>query len=119
MLSRLITNSVAILVFLLAISVAVGAGVRHPFQEKRALEKLREDSKNIPIYMGNDMPDREFTIIKLVRSDGLFKKNYDEALAKLKMRAYPLHADAIVDVECEVVGHSIAASCFGHAVKWK
>lgn len=113
------TFSILMFVSLMGVNFAADAAVRHPFQEKRALLKLREDSKNVPVYMGNDMPDQQFEIIKLIRSDGLFKKNYDEALAKLKMRAYELHADAIVDVTCEKVGRSVAASCYGHAIKWK
>lgn len=119
MLFRFNTSSVLLLVYLLTSTFAVDAAARHPFQEKRTLLKLREDSKNVPVYMGNDIPDQEFEILKLIRSDGLFKKNYDEALAKLKMRAYELHADAVVDVTCEKVGHSVAASCYGHAIKWK
>lgn len=95
------------------------AAVRHPFQEKRDEQKLRDAAKDLPLYLESQTPDRQFEIIELVRSDGLFKKNFDEAQLKLRMKAYKLKADALVDVECSKVGHSVAASCFGHAVRWR
>lgn len=107
------------LLFLLSLSTTQAV-------ERHATSEVEEiTQKELEIFDGK--PNKPYSLISPISAD---KDSTDKAFEKLKAKAINLHADAIIDMNCQA-GEKIrtgmlqiktigtAAVCQGLAVKWR
>lgn len=91
--------------------------VRHPFKEQQKEDAIDALAEEIPIF--EDLPDRPYKLLEMIRAEDVFTKSRAAVYLKLRRKALKLKADAIVDLKCKTVAKAIAQSCYGSAVRWE
>lgn len=85
--------------------------------ERKSQQKARDEVDNIPVYRQRLTGDYE--ILGFVQGQDAFTKNKKAILNGMRLKAYKMGANAIMEFSCRKRLGSLFQNCEGFAIYWK
>lgn len=86
-------------------------------REKKKFQEVEAVIHDIPIYRGKI--DGDYEILGPVNGQDIFAKSIKGIAWQIKVQAYKLGADAVVEFECKTRAKNTFQDCQGFAIKFK
>lgn len=104
---------ISILILCLVFSSLAVAKARHPFLKKRQKNKVSVEAQGVQLL--KYIPQQEFEVLDVIRGHSVIENNKSDIENVLKVKAYELGGNAVIDIKCEKYG--VGVSCYGTAIK--
>lgn len=104
---------ISLLVFCMLCNGLVFAKARHPFLKKRQHNDLEQKAQHVQLL--KYVPQEQFEVLDVIRGHSVIENNKSDIENVLKIKAYEIGGNAVIDIKCEKYG--VGVSCYGTAIK--
>ena len=85
-------------------------------REQKKQEAIQEQIDSIPLY--EDKLTGDYTIVGPVRGQDIVSRKKNAIFAQVRLQAYKMKADAVMELKCTKVLKSVFQSCEGFGIRY-